>query len=144
MENTKYKIATENNVVGHANNNLQAAINLGLKKGYGGFTQEKQEVLDFLTEQYKASLSKGDKFLPFVITDAVITYAYPSEDGYVGAHEPSLVLTTDKSPLYAADLPEKEWQNLVEHYASLLGNKFQQYRVYVTYTRVETKIFQQA
>lgn len=138
----KYGIAVEAGKTGHATNNLQAQINLGLKKGYEGFAQEKQAVLDFLTDLYKAAIITGTNFIPFVITETVIAYAWTGDEGPVGAHEPALLLTSDKSPLYSSETDE-EWQALVEEYATLLAEHFQQFRVYVTYTRVETKIFQQ-
>lgn len=139
-----YKIAVEENGrVGHAVNNLQAEINLGLKKGYGGFAQEKGEVLNFLTERYKKALSEGKNFISFVVTDSVITYAYPGDNGPVAEHEPGLVLTADKSPLYGNESDE-EWQALVEEYVAALAEHFEQRRVYVSYTRAEVKIFQRS
>jgi hypothetical protein len=54
------------------------------------------------------------------------------------------VLSSVKSPLYAADETDDEWKTLVEEYAAKLGAQFQQWRVYVSYSRVEIKIFQQA
>lgn len=137
-----HEIAQENGKVGHALNNLQAQINLGLKKGYEGFIQEKQEVLVFLTDLYKEAVAEGRNFLPFVITETVITYAWSTKEGPVGAHEPALLLSSDKSPLYSSESDE-EWQVMVEEYAIRLAERFQQFRVYVSYTRVETKIFQQ-
>lgn len=138
-----YEIAQENGKVGHVLNNLQAQINLGLKKGYEGFVQEKGEVLNFLTDLYKAALTEGNNFLPFVVTETVITYAWMGDQGPVGAHEPALLLSSDKSPLYSSESDE-EWQAMVEDYAGKLAERFQQFRVYVSYARVETKIFQQA
>lgn len=137
----KYAIAVEGGRVGHAQNNLQTQINLGLKKGYEGFVQEKGEVLNFLTDLYKQALTEGRNFLPFVITETVITYAWKGDNGPVGAHEPALLLSSDKSPLYSSESDE-EWQAMVEDYAVKLAERFQQFRVYVTYNRVETKIFQ--
>ena len=138
-----YEIAKENGQMGQAANNLQAQINLGLKKGYDGFVQEKQEVLNFLTEMYKQALNEGRNFLPFVITETVITYAWSSDQGPVGAHEPAMLLATDKSPLYASNQSDEEWKLFVEDYAQKLGEQFRQFRVYVSYRRVETKILQQ-
>lgn len=138
---TTYAIAQENGRKGHEVNNLRAEINLGLKKGYGGFKQEKEEVLQFLTERYKTALHEGRNFLPVIVTDSVITYAYSTPAGPVAEHEPSLVLTSDKSPLYASE-SDQEWQELVEEYAISLAERFDQFRVYVTYTRGEVKIFQ--
>ncbi|MFH1667606.1 MAG: hypothetical protein ABH884_01110 [Candidatus Komeilibacteria bacterium] len=139
-----YQIATENGQVGHAVNNLQATIILGLKKGYGGFVQEKIHVMRVISEEYVKALQNDRHFLPFVIQDTVITYAYKSDDGVVVAeHEPALQLITDKSPLYAADLSEDEWKDLVARYVAILGESFQQFRVYVTYAKVETIILEQ-
>ena len=129
--------------MGHAENNLRAEIILGLKKGYGGFTQEKEEVLNFLTDSYKESLKKEKNYIPFVVTQCVITYAYPGADGPVAEHEPALVLTAEKSPLYG-DESDEEWQILVEEYAAALAGQFEQRRVYVSYTRAELKIFQRS
>ena len=138
-----YKIAVEKDGrVGHAMNNLRAEINLGLKKGYGGFTQEKREVLNFLTERYKKALSERKNFIPFVVWDSVITYAYPGDNGPVAEHEPGVVLTADKSPLYG-DESDEEWEAMVDEYAAALAEHFEQRRVYVSYTRAEIKIFQQ-
>ena len=139
-----YQIAIERNGrKGHVINNLRAEINLGLKKGYGGFTQEKEEVLNFLTEQYKEALSEGKNYISFVVTDSVITYAYPDGNGFMAEHEPALVLTADKSPLYG-DESDEEWQGMVEEYATALAEGFEQSRVYVSYTRAEVKIFQRS
>jgi len=121
---------------------LRAEINLGLKKGYSGFEQEKADVLSFLTETYKNAGKAGKNFIPFIVTDSVITYAYPADDDWVGEHEPALVLTSDKSPLYVAGTSDEDWKVFVEEYITLLGERFDQFRVYVTYTRVEVKIFQ--
>lgn len=137
-----YKIATENGLIGHSLKTLQAQITLGLKKGYNGFLQEKKEVLNFLTDLYKTAGTNNKPYIPFVVGDVVITYAYPTDSGWHGEHEPALALISDKNPIYAASLSDDEWKSLVEEYASLLGEKFQQFRVYVTYAIVETKIFQ--
>ena len=142
MEN--YKIAVDKGGrIGHAVTNIQTQINLGLKKGYDGFDQEKGEVLSFLTDLYKKAIENGRNFVPFVVTESVITYAFPGDNGPVACHEPALLLTADKSPLYG-DESEEEWKELVEEYACLLAYRFEQFRVYVTYTRVETKVFQRA
>jgi len=138
-----YKIAEENGKIGHSNQ-IQAQINLGLKQGYNGFNQEKIAVLNFLTDLYKEAINSGNFFIPFVVKDTIITYAYSSENGPVAAHEPALLLISDKSPLYAVDQTEKEWKVMVEDYAFKLGLHFKQFRVYVTYTNVEIKIFQQS
>lgn len=140
----RYEIAEDGK--GYSVNNLQTEINIGLKKGYSGFNQEKEEVLFFLTNLYRSQLSAGKKFIPFVVTDSVITYAYPKWDEpgvIVAEHEPALVLKSDKSPLFAADISDEEWMNLVEWFATQLGSKFQQFRVYISYTRAEVKILQQ-
>ncbi|MFC1645301.1 hypothetical protein ACFL08_04715 [Patescibacteria group bacterium] len=136
-----YRIAAEGNFKGHKKNNIQATINLGLKQGYDGFDQEKQVVLAFLTGLY---VSAEIAQLPFVVRDTVIAYAYPKGDEWVSCHEPALELVSDKSPLYAHHLSEDEWKQLVEQYAHRLGNRFEQFRVYVTYAQVETKIFQRS
>jgi hypothetical protein len=44
-----YRIATADGLTGHAPSSLRVEINLGLKKGYSGSMQDKQEVLDFIT-----------------------------------------------------------------------------------------------
>jgi len=139
-----YGIARDNGQVGHAVSNLQTEITLGLKKGYDGFRQEKEQVLHFLTDLYKSQLRAGKNYIPFVVQDSVITYAYPAGDGdeIVAEHEPALVLKSDKSPLYAADMSDEEWQELVEWFAAQLGSEFEQFRVYVSYARAEVKILQ--
>ncbi|MFA6536802.1 MAG: hypothetical protein WCT18_00190 [Patescibacteria group bacterium] len=139
----KYQIATDCGHTGHAVATLHAEITLGLKKGYGGFLQEKTAVLDCLTALYCREAEAGRLFIPMVVTDSVITYAYRVADGkWHGEHEPALVLSSDKSPLYAAHISEEKWQLLVEETAHHLGEQFEQFRVYVTYSRVEVKIFQ--
>jgi hypothetical protein len=143
---SNYKIARDAGKTGHAVANLQSEITLGLKKGYGGFSQEKEDVLHFLTDLYKNQLRAGKNYIPFVIQDSVITYAYPKwdePDVIIAEHEPALVLKSDKSPLYAADMSDDEWKSLVEWFAAQLGSKFEQFRVYVSYTRAEVKILQQ-
>ncbi len=143
MKKQQYKIAVDNGKTGHAVANLQVELTLGLKKGYGGFVQEKGHVLQFLTDLYKSQLAAGKNFIPFVITDSVITYAYSAGDNeFVAEHEPALVLKSDKSPLYAADMSDDEWKSLVEWFAAQLGSEFEQFRVYVSYTRAEVKILQ--
>lgn len=142
-----YKIAEDKGNKGHVINNLQAEVNLGLKKGYGGFKQEKENVLNFLTELYSTQIKRGENYVPFVITESVITYAYPKWDEQeviIAEHEPALVLKSDKSPLYADDMTNDEWKNLVEYTACQLGEKFEQFRVYVSYATAEVKIFQKA
>ncbi len=136
-----YKVARENGKFGHGTV-LSAEITLGLKKGYGGFSQEKQAVLECLTKRYCKEASAERPFIPFVVTEAVITYAYPTENGWHGEHEPALVLSSEKSPLYAAHFDDEEWKNLVEETAEHLGEVFEQFRVYVVYTRKEVKILQ--
>ena len=138
----QYKIAVDNGKTGYAITSIQAEITLGLKKGYSGFVQEKEQVLQFLTNLYKSQLAAGKNYIPFVVTDSVITYAYPAGDDIVAEHEPALVLKSDKSPLYAADMSDDEWKNLVEWFATQLGSRFEQFRVYISYTRAEVKIFQ--
>ena len=54
-----YKIAQENGRVGHVLTSLRAEINLGLKKGYAGFLQEKEEVISFLKEEYRQAIAAG-------------------------------------------------------------------------------------
>lgn len=140
-----YKIAEDKGNKGHAFNNLQVEVNLGLKKGYGGFEQEKEEVLNFLTELYKTQIKIDGNYILFVITESIITYAYPKWDEQeviIAEHEPALVLKSDKSPLYAADMTNDEWKDLVEYTACQLAEKFEQFRVYVSYTTAEVKIFQ--
>ncbi len=137
-----YEITKDCGQTGHAVNNLQVEITLGLKKGYGGFVQEKEQVLQFLTDLYRSQLRVGKNYIPFVMTDSVITYAYPAGDDIVAEHEPALVLKSDKSPLYAADMSDDEWKELVEWFAAQLGSEFEQFRVYVSYTRAEVKILQ--
>lgn len=141
-----YKTARDNGQVGHAVSNLQTEITLGLKKGYNGFRQEKEQVLHFLTDLYKSQLRAGKNYVPFVVTDSVITYAYTGTGQdpkkIIAEHEPALVLKSDKSPLYAADMSDNEWKSLVEWFAAQLGSKFKQFRVYVSYTRAEVKILQ--
>ena len=139
-----YSIPTEDGHLGHDRSALRAEINLGLKRGYGGFKEEKGDVLNFLTDLYKKDGAEGKPFVPFVVKDSIITYAYPTDSGWHGEHEPALVLTSDKSPLYAAGMSDEAWQRLVENYASLLGERFEQFRVYVTYTRVEVKVLQKS
>lgn len=137
-----YQIAQDCGQAGHATNNLQVELTLGLKKGYGGFENEKSEVLSFLTNLYASQMKSGKNYIPFIIQDSVITYAYPSGDDIVAEHEPALVFKSDKSPLYAADMSDEEWKELVEWFAAQLGSEFEQFRVYVTYARAEVKILQ--
>lgn len=137
-----YQIADENGHIGHSQATLRAEINLGLKQGYDGFNQEKQSVLNFLTDLYKSQISEGGNYIPFIISEAVITYAFRGDNGPIAAHEPSLVLVSDKSPIYSSET-EEEWKAMIEGYAFALGSEFKQFRVYVTYMRVEVKIFQQ-
>lgn len=139
----KYQIAVDNGRTGQNENALSCQICLGLKKGYDGFVQEKQTVLDFLTSIYKDALMEGRNYVAFLITDAVITYAYKSDDGVVAMHEPSLLLASTMSPLYTTET-EDEWKALVEEYAMKLAEKFEQFRVYVEYSRKEIKIFQKS
>lgn len=140
---TNYEVAKDCGQTGHAVNNLQVELTLGLKKGYRGFVQEKIEVLFFLTSLYASQMNAGKNYVPFVVQDSVITYAYPGDgDEIVAKHEPALVLKSDKSPLYAADTSDEEWKELVEWFAAQLGSKFEQFRVYVSFTRAEVKILQ--
>lgn len=138
-----YQIAFDNGRTGHNPAAFQASIYLGLKKGYDGFIQEKAAVLNFLTGLYTQALKEGKGYVAFVITDAVITYAYKSGEEVVAMHEPSLVLATTQSPLYTTE-GDEAWKASVEDYAAKLAAEFGQFRVYVEYARTEIKIFQQS
>ena len=138
-----YQIARENGRSGEAKT-LRAEINLGLKRGYAGFLQEKEEVISFLKEEYRQALVSGRNYIPLGMQATEIVYAYPSGDGVHAEAEPALTLFTDKSPLYAADASEEEWRAQVEELASKLAERFGRFRVYITYTPVEVKIFQRA
>ncbi len=138
----EYAIAVEEKLgtTGQKNNNLQAQITLGLKQGYGGFLQEKLEVLNLLSGLYKACLWDGEEMVTFNVKEAVTTYAYrhwDNPDEIVAEHEPSLELTSDKNPLFTADMSDEEWKTLVEWFVARLASKFKQFRVYVSYTRTE-------
>ncbi|MFA6587939.1 MAG: hypothetical protein WCT08_02620 [Patescibacteria group bacterium] len=139
----KYVIAQEGDRVGEVKSTLRAEINLGLKKGYAGFLQEKEEVISFLKEEYRQALAAGLNFIPVGIQQTDLVYAYPVEGGVHAEAEPSLTLFADRNPLYSTE-SEEEWQAMVEDLASKLAEKFDQFRVYVTYIRVEVKIFQKA
>jgi hypothetical protein len=137
-----YGIATDNGRTGTAAATIRAEINLGLKKGYDGFLQEKAEVIAFLKESYKAAVAEGKNYIPVGIQQTEIVYAYPTDSGPFADAEPALTLFSDKSPLYAADMSEDEWKAAVEDLATQLAARFQQFRVYVSYIPVEVKIFQ--
>lgn len=139
-----YRIAVESNGrVGHVLTSLRAEINLGLKKGYAGFVQEKEDVISFLKEEYRQAVTDGRNYIPVGIQQTEIVYAYPSGDGVHAEAEPALTLFADKNPLYAVESDE-EWQADVEALAFKLGERFEQFRVYITYIPVEVKIFQKA
>lgn len=137
-----YQIATEGGLSGHVQKNLKASIVLGLKQGYDGFLQEKKEVLDFLTNIYCEAGKEGRPFIPFTVSEVIVTYAYPVDGGWRGEHEPALLLTSDKNPLYTASISVEDWKLMIETYVTKLGSHFQQHRVYLAYEEVETKIFQ--
>lgn len=136
-----YAVAQEGDRSGTALT-LRAEINLGLKQGYGGFLQEKQEVIDFLKDLYRTAVAEKRNYIPVGIQQTEIVYAYPSDSGPVADAEPALTLFSDKSPLYAANMTEDEWKTAVEELASKLAERFQQFRVYVAYIPVEVKILQ--
>jgi hypothetical protein len=136
-----YRIATAGIRTGHALSTLRVEINLGLKKGYSGSVQDKQEVLDFITSLHEQALEQAANFITFVVTDTVLVYAY-EENGPRTQHEPGLCLVSDKSPLYAADMTDDEWKILVERYANALGEHFEQDHVFVTYLTSEIKVLQ--
>ena len=119
-----YQIAVGRGRTGHNENVLSCQRCLGLKKGYDGFVQEKQAVLDFLTDLYKVALMEDRNYIAFLITDAVITYAYKGDSGVVAMHEPSLLLASTMSPLYTTET-EDEWKIAVEEYAAKLAEKFE-------------------
>lgn len=135
-----YGIAFDNGRSGAATT-IRAEINLGLKKGYGGFLQEKQEVIDFLKESYRKAIAAGGTYIPVGVQQTEIVYAYPTDNGPFADAEPALTLFSDKNPLYAVQSDE-DWKAEVERLAAELAGKFQQYRVYVSYIPVEVKIFQ--
>lgn len=138
-----YKLAVVSYRVGHYEDALSCQICLGLKQGYDGFVQEKGAVLSFLTDLYKVALMGGKNYIAFLITDAVITYAYKNGGEVVVMHEPSLLLASTMSPLYTSET-EEEWKTAVEEYATKLAEKFEQFRVYVEYSRKEIKILQKS
>lgn len=136
-----YGIAQDNGRSGAATT-LRAEINLGLKKGYDGFLQEKAEVIAFLKESYRVAVAEKRNYIPVGIQQTEIVYAYPTDNGPFADAEPALTLFSDKSPLYAADMSDDEWKAAVEKLAAELAAKFEQFRVYVSYIPVEVKIFQ--
>lgn len=137
-----YRIATADGLTGHAPSSLRVEINLGLKKGYSGSMQDKQEVLDFITNLHRQALKQAANFITFVVTDTVLAYAYDEGGQPKTQHEPGLCLVSDKSPLYAADMSDDAWKTLVEFYAGALGEHFEQDHVFVTYLPSEIKILQ--
>ena len=137
-----YRIANADGRAGHALSTLRVEINLGLKKGYSGSVQDKQEVLDFITAIHEQALRQAANFITFVITDSVLVYGYEENGHPKTEHEPGLCLTSDKSPLYASDMSDDEWKHLVEVYAHALGEHFEQEHVFVTYLPSEVKVFQ--
>jgi hypothetical protein len=137
-----YQLANVDGRSGHGLATLRVEINLGLKKGYSGSVQDKQEVLDFITSIHEQALSQAANFITFVVTDSVLVYGYEENGQAKTEHEPGLCLTSDKSPLYAADMSDEEWKALVEVYAHALGEHFEQEHVFVTYIPSEVKVFQ--
>lgn len=137
---SRYVTAVERGRTG-AGRTLRAEINLGLKRGYAGFLQEKSEVIDFLMEEYRQALASGRNYIPVGVQVSDIVYAYPMEGGVHAEAEPSLTLFSDKSLIYS-DESDEEWKAMVEDLASKLAEKFGQFRVYVTYTPVEVRILQ--
>ena len=71
-----YRVATADGRTGHAVSTLRVEINLGLKKGYSGSVQDKQEVLDFITNLHRQALKQAANFITFVVTDTILAYAY--------------------------------------------------------------------
>lgn len=138
----KYAIAQDNGRNGQATT-IRAEINLGLKKGYDGFLQEKKEVIDFLKDSYKAAVAEKRNYIPVCIQQTEVVYAYPTDNGPFADAEPALTLFSDKNPLYAVE-SDDDWKAAVEDLAAQLAEQFKQFRVYVTYIPVEVKIFQQA
>ena len=136
-----YEIAQDNGRTGAATT-LRAEINLGLKKGYDGFLQEKAEVIAFLKESYKAAVAEKRNYIPVGIQQTEIVYAFPTDNGSFADAEPALTLFSDKSPLYAVDMSDDQWKSAVEELAAQLAARFEQFRVYVSYIPVEVKIFQ--
>ncbi len=114
-----------------------------MKKGYAGFLQEKEEVISFLKEEYRRSVTAGRNYIPVGVQQTDIVYAYPSGDGVHAEAEPSLTLFADKNPLYAVGSDE-EWKGEVEDLAQKLAERFDQFRVYITYIPTEVKIFQRS
>ena len=139
-----YQVANVDGRSGHALATLRVQINLGLKKGYSGSVQDKQEVLDFITTIHEQALRQAANFITFVVTDSVLVYGYEENGQPKTDHEPGLCLTSDKSPLYAADMSDDEWKTLVEVYAHALGEHFEQEHVFVTYLPSEVKVFQRS
>ena len=137
-----YRVATADGRTGHALSTLRVEINLGLKKGYSGSVQDKQEVLDFITNLHRQALKQAANFITFVVTDTILAYAYDEDGRPKTQHEPGLCLVSDKSPLYAADMSDAEWKTLVEFYAQALGEHFDQDHVFVTYLPSEIKVLQ--
>ena len=136
----KYGVAQENGRNGAAKT-LRAEINLGLKKGYDGFLQEKAEVIAFLKDAYKAAVAEKRNYIPVGIQQTEIVYAYATDNGPFADAEPALTLFSDKNPLYAIE-SDDEWKTAVEDLAAQLAARFQQFRVYVSYIPGEVKISQ--
>jgi len=122
---------------------LRAEINFELEiAGYGGFRQEKEEVVSFLKKMIQKSVSKREFYIQFCIQATEIIYGYKrNNEGVVVDSEPSITLFSDKNPIYAASITDADWKCVVEQVAFQLAEEFQQYRVYVTYSLVDVKIF---
>jgi hypothetical protein len=107
---------------------LRAQITLGLREGYTGSVQEKEEVLEVIAALQRRAVESGRAYLPFVIAETVITY--PLHERRV-EREPGLALTTDQAAtLNVGDAAA--WRRFVFLYAQALANAFAQEEVRVT------------
>lgn len=116
---------------------LRAEINMGLKEGYEGLGHTKQEVIDFLQSLYQAAVDKGEYLPGLGVQSTVLTYQH-IDTSYT---EPSLTIFGDKNPFYFNG-SDDDFKRVIGQIACELGEHFQQFRVYITYTPVTIQIIQ--
>ena len=133
---TSYRV-----VEGSQGNAPRFSITLGLREGYGpnAKTHSVEKVVS-LTEAYlKGCASRGEPFLPGIVTTGVVVYAWSEGSGVTerptagSGNEQQASYGGNINPLYHSSLTCNEVEGFLNGLASALGSALGQTRVYVEF-----------
>ncbi len=144
MDSPSYELAKEGGRTGYD----LAAVHSEIRLEFDGASQDdfirlKKELLFFLEDLYEQALKKKKNnkgFVRFVVTDCLVTYASIADHGLVAGHNPAIVLSADKHPLYNVEMTPVVWRETVEFCARELGQRFHPPGISVSHSERELKI----